>query len=89
MPYLSQFYGIIITMNSERDAKHKRPHFHARYGDYKLSVAIDGEILAGEFPNKQQKMVLAWAAIHEDELNAAWQLLVSGVSPDFKIEPLK
>ena len=89
MPYLSQFYGIIVTMNSEKGGKHNEPHFHARYGNDKLVVSVNGEILAGKFPSKQEKMILAWAAIHEDELNAAWQLLVDGVAPDFKIEPLK
>ena len=89
MPYLSQFYGIIVTMNSEKGAKHNTPHFHARYGDNKLIVSTSGEVIAGDFPSKQRKMVLAWAAIHEDELNAAWQLLADGVAPDFKIEPLK
>jgi len=34
------------------------------------------------------KMVEAWAAIHEDELRANWQLLSEGEAA-FKIEPLK
>ena len=33
---------------------------------------VDGELLAGSLPTKQMKLVLAWAAIHEDELYAAW-----------------
>jgi hypothetical protein len=55
MPYLSQFYGIIITMNSERGAKHNDPHFHARYGNDKLVVSTGGEIIAGKFPLNNKK----------------------------------
>jgi len=55
----------------------------------KLIVSTNGEVIADDFPSKQRKMVLAWAAIHEDELNAAWQLLADGIAPEFKIEPLK
>lgn len=28
MPTLSMFYGIVIRMFAEGDAKHKFPHFH-------------------------------------------------------------
>ena len=51
-------------------------------------VAIDGEVLEGSFPNKQLKLLLAWMAIHEDELNANWSMLSEGEGY-FKIEPLK
>ena len=44
--------------------------------------------LEGEFPNKQLKLLLAWIAIHEDELNANWKMLSNGEGY-FKIEPLK
>lgn len=37
-----------------------------------MSITFDGEILAGSLPRKQQKLVEAWVALHEDELNAAW-----------------
>lgn len=42
---------------------------------------------SGSFPNKQLKLLLAWIAIHEDELNANWALLSNGEGY-FKIEPL-
>lgn len=34
------------------------------------------------------KLLLAWMAIHEEELNANWQLLSHG-DGCFKIEPLR
>ncbi|WP_275563901.1 DUF4160 domain-containing protein [Otoolea muris] len=49
---------------------------------------MDGEVLEGSFPNKQLKLLLAWAAIHEDELRANWELLSNG-DGYFKIEPLR
>ena len=29
-------------------------------------------LLEGELPTKQRKLVEAWTLLHEDELNAAW-----------------
>ncbi|MGM9611315.1 MAG: DUF4160 domain-containing protein, partial [Candidatus Woodwardiibium sp.] len=52
------------------------------------SVGIDGELLAGSIPAKQFKLVLAWLAIHEDELYLAWNKAVRGI-PFGKIEPLR
>lgn len=44
--------------------------------------------IEGNFPNKQMKLLLAWVAIHEDELRANWELLSNG-DGYFKIEPLR
>jgi hypothetical protein len=88
MPAISMFFGIIVRMQSERGGKHNKPHVHALYGDYEVVVTIDGEVLEGEFPNKQMKLLLAWIAIHEDELRANWELLSKGEGY-FKIEPLR
>jgi len=87
MPALSMFYGIIVRMQSERGGKHNKPHIHALYGDCEIVVSVDGEILEGDFPNKQLKLLLAWITIHEDELKANWELLSNGEGY-FKIEPL-
>lgn len=88
MPTLSMFYGIIVRMQSEKGGKHHKPHMHAIYGNHEIVVSVDGEILEGEFPKKQQKLLEAWIAIHEDELSANWNLLSEG-DGYFKIEPLK
>ena len=42
----------------------------------------------GSFPSKQLKLLTAWTALHEDELNANWILLSAG-DGYFKIEPLR
>ena len=68
-------FGIIVRMQSEKGGRHNKPYIHAIYGNEEVVVGIDGEVLEGKLPNKQMKLLLAWMAIHEEELNANWQLL--------------
>ena len=51
-------------------------------------MGVDGELLAGSLPVKQLKLVQAWAAIHEEELYAAWNNAVRNLPLD-KIDPLR
>jgi hypothetical protein len=37
VPRIGHFYGITITMYWD-EPHHSRPHFHARYGEYKVSI---------------------------------------------------
>lgn len=72
MPTISFFRGIKIFINWN---DHMPPHFHATYGGKEILVSInDIEILEGELPSKQQKMVLGWAAFHQSELEEDWEL---------------
>ena len=72
MPEVSRFYGIIITMYYETGT-HQRPHFHARFGEYRASFAIDPPaLLAGAMPRRQQHLILAWAELHQEELLSNW-----------------
>jgi hypothetical protein len=61
---------------------------HAKYNEFEVILALDGTTLEGSLPIRQMKLVEAWAAIHEDELHANWQLLCEGEAA-FKIDPLK
>jgi hypothetical protein len=64
------------------------PHIHARYAEFEASIGIgDSEVLAGELPRKQLRLVQAWVELHRDELMADWELAVSGENP-YKIAPL-
>ena len=47
----------------------------------------DGEILAGELPRKQLRLVQAWVELNREALMADWELARSGQLP-FKIDPL-
>jgi hypothetical protein len=89
MPEVSRFYGIVITMYPEAGERHSTPHFHARYGEHRVTVAIrSGDPLAGSLPRAQMRLVMAWAELHRPELEAAWGALISGQSAH-KIAPLR
>ena len=89
MPEISRFFGIIIRMFVEPTMRHHRPHFHAYFQDTVAIVAIDAiELLAGGLPRRQQRLVEAWAEIHQRELLEDWDRLQAG-RPPFGIEPLR
>jgi hypothetical protein len=57
--------------------RHALPHFHARYGEYRVSILVDPPSwLAGTMPRRQLQMILGWAELHNDELKANWQRLL-------------
>jgi hypothetical protein len=88
MPTISMFFGIIIRIYFA-PKEHQPPHFHAYYAEHKATVDIQTcEILEGELPKKQKKLVLAWAELHQEELIANWKLVMNGENP-FKINPLQ
>lgn len=72
MPLISQFYGILIYIYREVNSQHNLPHFHAKFAEYEAVYDLEGNLLEGELPIKKAKMVVAWVAIHEDEIKAAW-----------------
>jgi hypothetical protein len=89
MPEISRFFGIVIRMFAEPAAPHRRPHFHAYYQDAAAVFAFDTiEVIGGELPQRQRRLVEAWAEIHRAELQADWERLQAG-RPPFKIEPLR
>ncbi len=73
----------------EMNMQHHLPHFHAYYQDAVASFSIDPvEMLAGELPRKQTRLVEAWAELHQDELLDIWSQMKSG-EPSQPIAPLK
>ncbi len=87
MPRISYFYGITITMYWD-ESHHGRPHFHARYGEYRASLDLTGEIIVGGLPMRQLRLVQAWTELHTDELRADWELAASEY-PLNPIDPLR
>jgi hypothetical protein len=82
MPELSRFYGIIIRMFVEVGAPHHRPHFHAYYQDHVGIFSCDSvDLIAGDLPKRQRRLVEAWAELHQAELSADWELLQAGHTP--------
>jgi hypothetical protein len=89
LPEIARFFGIIIRMYAEAGAPHHRPHFHAYYQNHVAIYGIDTiELASGGLPLKQQRLVEAWAELHQDELTENWKRLQSGQLP-YKIVPLK
>lgn len=87
MPTIAMFYGIIIRMYFS-PGEHPPPHFHVYFGEFRASVDIRScEIIVGDLPRRQARLVLAWAELHQDELMADWELVMNGEEP-FKIQPL-
>lgn len=63
--------------------------FHAYYQDSKALININTlELMEGNLPKKQLRLVLAWAELHQDELIANWDIAMNSELP-FKIELLK
>ena len=76
MPRISAFYGIAIYMYY-RD--HAPPHFHAIYGEYEATVAIEtAEVLEGQLPRRPRTLVSEWVVGHRDELEQSWALARAG-----------
>jgi hypothetical protein len=89
MPELSRFFGIIIRMFSEPSERHHVPHFHAYYQDNVAVFSISPvELVTGTMPQRQQRLIEAWAELHQDELLADWNLLLEGKRPA-SIDPLR
>jgi len=76
-------------MFSEPSERHHTAHFHAYYQE---NVAVFGispvEIVTGSMPLRQQRLIEAWAELHQDELLADWKLLQEGKRPA-PIDPLR
>jgi len=89
MPTISMFYGILVSMYALDIQKHHCPHIHVRYAEFRASIEIPtGNVLDGNLPAKQMKLVQAWIALHADELMADWELASAGETP-YKIDPLR
>lgn len=89
MPLISSFYGVLIRMYFFDAERHHRAHLHAQYQGQQAQFDIaTGDVLAGEFPRPQTRLVQAWIELHQDELEAAWQMAVNGFRPG-KIAPLQ
>ncbi|VAW33058.1 putative ORF-2 [hydrothermal vent metagenome] len=89
MPEITRFFGIIIRMYAEPGAPHHRPHFHIYYQNDSAVYDIETlELIAGVLPRRQQRLLEAWAELHQGELVENWERLQSGQLP-YKIVPLR
>ncbi len=85
MPEICRFLGIVIYMLYD---DHRPPHFHAEYGEYKISVEIHTGVVEGRFPRRALNVILEWYAIYKDQLLEDWRL-AENHEPLKKIPPLE
>ena len=85
MPKISEFYGVTIRMYHN---EHLPPHFHAKYGGTKASIAFDGRVIRGRLPPRALRLIRNWARLHRAELAKNWSLARSGADL-VQIEPLE
>lgn len=71
MPEICRFLGIVVFMLYD---DHAPPHFHAEYGDYKISVDIETGVVNGRFPPRALKAVLEWQELNREKLIEDWKL---------------
>lgn len=70
-------------------AQHHLPHFHAYYQEQVAVFGIEPVgLIAGEFPQRQRRLVEAWSELHQQELLKDWNALQEGRKPS-PIDPLR
>ena len=67
---------------------HAPPHFHAKYGEYEITVHIQSGVVEGKFPKRALRHVLEWYDIHREQLNENWLRCRNREAP-IPIEPLE
>jgi len=85
VPELCRFLGIVIYMLYD---DHSPPHFHAEYGECKVSVEIETGVVDGRFPRRALSALTEWYLMHKDELSEDWKLAARH-EPLKKIAPLE
>ena len=85
MPVISRFLGIVIAMFWD---DHTPPRFHAKYGEYEITVNILTGVVEGTFPRRALRHVIEWYELHNDELLEDWELCRKSEMPK-PIQPLE
>ena len=86
MPEICRFFDILIYMYFN---EHPPAHFHVKHNEFRAQIAIATlEIIDGQLPPKQLRMVKQWAKAHQEELMKNWLSLQETGNFD-KIMPLK
>lgn len=67
---------------------HPPPHFHARYAGQSVKFDIDTlAVIDGKLPARTLGLVTEWAALHQQELRAAFEKAANLEAPG-TIDPL-
>jgi Domain of unknown function (DUF4160) len=69
---------------------HLPPHFHVQFAEYEAQISIEtGELVAGNLPRRELRLVQAWTEIHRKELFENYNQSQTQGGIISKIEPLK
>jgi hypothetical protein len=86
VPTISRFFGITIAMYFD---DHGHPHFHARHADGEAKIRIDDiQVIDSNLGQRQLRLVLAWAELHQAELLENWRRARAGETLH-EIDPLQ
>lgn len=86
VPTISRFFGITIAMYFD---DHGHPHFHARHAQGGARIRIDEiEVIDSNLAQRQLRLVLAWAELHQAELLENWRRARAGETLK-EIDPLQ
>ncbi len=89
LPEIARFFGIIVRMYAEPGTSHLHPHFHVYFQNYAAVYSIEPvEMIGGDLPRRQRRLLEAWAELHQGELQENWERLQRGLFP-YKIAPLR
>lgn len=68
---------------------HFPPHFHAEYNGAEAMFSIEtGNIIKGDLPRKQTRLIQAWVELHQEELMFNYQESLKDSGVFKKIQPL-
>ena len=85
MPCISEFFGIVISMDYR---EHGVAHFHAEHQGQQATFTFDGEVLAGSLRSGTAlRLIREWAVAHAGELEANWGRARAG-QPLQRVAPL-
>lgn len=71
MPVISRFFGIVVFMHWR---EHAPPHFHAKYQDQEITVAIETGEVTGHMGPRAVALIQEWRQLHDAELLEDWRL---------------
>ncbi len=78
MPRLAKLDGVLLYIHF---GDHPPPHVHVRGGDLNATMTIgDADVLAGDLPADQAKLVAKWIRTNRVGLTRAWNLASTGQS---------
>lgn len=65
--------GIVIEIRNKEDG-HNVPHIHAHYQGENIAISlVDGKVLVGNIPKKNQKIAVAWVIENLEMLRTTWE----------------